>query len=69
MRNVLRHDDDDTREETWARVLKAGYGEVAQEPMPDRFRELLERLEDAESHKRLAMRPCSAWLTRPPRDR
>ncbi len=48
----LKYSDDDTREETWARVLKARYGEVAQEPMPDRFRELLERLEDAEERDR-----------------
>ncbi len=48
----LKHSDDDTRGETWARVLKAGYGEVAQESMPNRFLELLERLEDAESRDR-----------------
>jgi hypothetical protein len=48
----LKYSDDDTRKETWARVLKAGYGEVAQEPMPNRFRKLLERLEDAESRDR-----------------
>jgi len=48
----LKYGNDDTREETWARVLKARYGEVAQEQMPDRFRELLEQLEDAESRKR-----------------
>jgi hypothetical protein len=47
-----RYDDGDTREETWARALKVGYGEVAQEPMPDRFRKLLERLEDEESRDR-----------------
>jgi hypothetical protein len=47
-----RHDDTDTREETWARALKVGYGEVAQEPMPDRLRKLLERLEDAELRDR-----------------
>jgi hypothetical protein len=43
-----QYDDRDTSAETWARALKAGYDEVAQEPMPSRFRELLERLEDAE---------------------
>lgn len=48
----LKYGDDDTREETWARVLKARYREVAQEPMPDRFRELLERLQDVESRDR-----------------
>ena len=48
----LKYGDDDTREETWARVLKVGYGEFAQEHMPDRFRELLERLDDAESRDR-----------------
>jgi ADP-heptose:LPS heptosyltransferase len=47
-----RHDDDDSREATWARVLKANYDEAVQEPMPDRFRELLEQLKDAESRKR-----------------
>jgi hypothetical protein len=47
-----RHDDTDTREETWARALKVGYSEVAQEPMPDRIRKLLERLEDAELRHR-----------------
>jgi hypothetical protein len=47
-----KYGDDDTCKETWARVLKAEYGEVAQEPMPNRFRELLDRLEDAESHDR-----------------
>jgi hypothetical protein len=46
-----RYDDGDTREETWARALRVGYGEVAQEPMPDRFRTLLERLEDVESQE------------------
>lgn len=51
MRYAIQQDDDDTREETWARVLRAGYGEVAQEQMPDRFRELLERLERAEARK------------------
>ena len=48
----LRYDDGDTREETWARALKVGYGEVAQEQMPDKFRKLLERLEDVESRDR-----------------
>jgi hypothetical protein len=57
-----RYDDGDTREETWARALKVGYGEVARDPMPDRLRKLLERLDDAESRD-------DRWLTRPPRDR
>ena len=47
-----RYDVDDTREETWARALKVGYGEVTQEPMPDRLRKLLERLEDMDSKDR-----------------
>jgi hypothetical protein len=48
-----RHDDDDdSRQATWARVLKANYDESVQEPMPDRFRELLEQLKEAESRKR-----------------
>ena len=46
------HYDDDRREAVWARVLRIRYGEVAREPIPDRFRELLERLEDAESRDR-----------------
>ena len=45
----VQYEGDETPKETWARVLKAGYGEVAQEPMPDRFRELLERLQETES--------------------
>ena len=40
--------DGDTPQATWARALKVGYDELAQEQMPDRFRELLDRLEDAE---------------------
>lgn len=52
----LKSGDDDTCKETWERVLKAGYGEVAREPMPNRFRELLHRLEDAESHDRRPVR-------------
>ena len=48
----VEHNGDDTRNETWARVLKARYSEVAHEPMPDRFRELLERLQDTESRDR-----------------
>ena len=50
--NGLQYDGDERREAVWARVLKTRYGEVAQEPMPDRFRELLEQLEDAESRHR-----------------
>ncbi len=61
-----RYDGGDTREETWGRALKVGYGEVAQEPMPDRFRKLLERLGDVESRDDRCHPP---WLTRPPRDR
>jgi hypothetical protein len=52
MGHGLKYDDCDTREETWARALKVGYRDLAQEPMPDRFRKLLERLEDAESRDR-----------------
>ena len=52
MANLLKYGDDDNQEETWARVLKAGFGKVTQEQMPDRFRELLEQLEDAEERKR-----------------
>lgn len=52
MRSGLKYGNDDTPEETWARALKVGYDEVAQEPMPNRFRELLEQLEKAESRNR-----------------
>lgn len=51
-RNGLHYDDDERREAVWARVLKSRYGEVAQQPMPDRFRELLDLLEDAETRER-----------------
>jgi hypothetical protein len=47
-----QHDGDDSREATWARVLKANYDEAVQGPMPDRIRELLDQLKDAESRKR-----------------
>lgn len=46
------HSDDERREEVWARVLRSRYADVAQQPMPDRFRELLDQLEDAESRDR-----------------
>lgn len=48
----LHYDDDERREAVWARVLKARYGEVTREPMPDKFRELLDRLEHAEQRGR-----------------
>jgi hypothetical protein len=35
-----------------AGMLKATYDKVAREPVPDRFRELLGRLDDAESRRR-----------------
>lgn len=50
--NGLKCVGEDRREAVWARVLKTRYGEVVQEPMPDRFRELLEQLEDAELRDR-----------------
>jgi hypothetical protein len=35
----------------WAAGLKAGFKAICQEPMPDRFLDLLKQLEDAESRK------------------
>ena len=49
-----RHRDDDAneREMAWGKGLRASYNRVTQEPLPDRFNELLERLEDAELRHR-----------------
>jgi hypothetical protein len=44
--------DFDQCKPAWSAGLKAGYSKVAHEPMPDKFRELLKELEDAESRKR-----------------
>ena len=44
-----RDDSEDDRATAWAAGLGAKYNEVAEEPLPDKFRELLEQLEDADS--------------------
>lgn len=43
--------DADERHTAWGTGLRARYDDVAQEPMPDRFRDLLKQLEDAESRQ------------------
>lgn len=48
----MKYGCDDSREAVSSRVLKTNYDEVMQEPVPDRFRELLDRLDEAESRKR-----------------
>jgi hypothetical protein len=50
--DARRDHDAYERESAWAAGLKARYDEVAEKPLPDKFRELLERIEDAESRKR-----------------
>lgn len=47
-----RDDHADERRTAWAAGLRAKYDEVAQEPVPDKFLELLEDLADAESRQR-----------------
>jgi hypothetical protein len=45
-----RQDDcADERQNAWKAGLKAQYDAVANEPLPDRFRTLLELLDDTES--------------------
>lgn len=48
MKTAGRQYDDDSREAAWARALKSRYDDVVQELLPDRFREPLEQLDDAE---------------------
>jgi predicted metal-dependent hydrolase len=48
-----RDHDADERETAWAKGLRARYDQVARESLPDRLRDLLEKLEDAESRKRV----------------
>lgn len=42
----------DEQHMAWGTGLRARYDKVVQEPMPDRFRDLLKQLEDAESRQR-----------------
>lgn len=46
-----RDHDADQREMAWARGLRAGYDRLAQESLPDRFRELMEQLENMEPRR------------------
>jgi hypothetical protein len=47
-----RDNDADERKMAWAKGLRSRYAKVAKEPVPNSFRDLLERIEDAESRKR-----------------
>jgi hypothetical protein len=47
-----RDRDGNEREMAWAKGLKARYDKVAQQPVPDRFRDLLRRIDDADSRER-----------------
>jgi hypothetical protein len=51
-RSTAYHADHDERETAWGAGLRVRYDEVAHEPLPDRFRDLLEQLEEAESRRR-----------------
>jgi hypothetical protein len=42
----------DDRHVAWGTGLRARYDEVAHEPVPERFRDLLKQLADAESRQR-----------------
>jgi hypothetical protein len=56
-----RHKDVDSPESAWARRLRARYDDVAQEPLPGSFRELVERLQDADlRHRRTKARTPQA---------
>lgn len=51
-RSNKRQDDcADERQNAWKAGLKTQYDAVASEPLPDRFRALLEQLDDTESRK------------------
>ena len=52
MKNEGWDGDEADRRAVWAAGLKVGYDRVAQEPMPDRFNELLRQLHDAEERER-----------------
>jgi hypothetical protein len=47
-----RDNDADERKRAWAKGLRARYDKVAQKALPERFRDLLEQVDDAESRKR-----------------
>lgn len=47
-----RNDDADKRKMAWAKGLRSRDAKVVEEPVPNSFRDLLERIEDAESRKR-----------------
>ena len=49
--NEQRYDGAEKPETAWARRLRARYNDVAEEPLPDRLRDLLERLQDADSRR------------------
>jgi hypothetical protein len=40
------------REAAWAAGLRSNYNEVAREPLPDRFRDLLEQLDEVDLRSR-----------------
>jgi hypothetical protein len=46
--NECRTNSTDFGSRVWARVLKSRYNEVAEEPIPDRFVDLLKRIDVAE---------------------
>ena len=43
-----RDSDKSEREMAWSKGLRSHYDQVSHEPLPDRFGELLEQLDDAE---------------------
>ncbi len=47
-----RNYDVDDPETAWAKRLRARYGDVAQEPLPDTVRDLLAQLAAVESRRR-----------------
>jgi hypothetical protein len=68
--NECRDNDADERKMAWAKGLRARYDKVAQKALPDRFRDLLEQVDDAESCKRwpqvASRKPCSDAPQRSP---
>lgn len=50
---VKRRDNDaDERKMAWAKGLRARYDKVRREPVPNQFRNLLKRIDAADSRKR-----------------
>lgn len=49
---VSRYDCNESPDAAWARMLKAECGEAEQEPLSDRLREMLARLDAADARKR-----------------